>query len=391
MGRKGRILCFTSYYLPGFKSGGPLRSLLHLQEWLRDEHEFWLVTRNRDLGDDRPYERLVTSKWCPVGDAKVWYLSAPHWSPGPIRKAFRESQPDLLYFHSSFDFCLTIMPLILRRFGWLPRGIPVLIAPRGEFSAGARSIKQLKKNVFLFVAKALDLYGNVTWQATKDEEATQIRALWGSQVRVAVAPNLPSRIFTEAPSGRQPKQAGALRLVFLSRISRMKNLHGALELLRGVSASVTFDIYGTREDPGYWDECSQLIGKLPGNISATYRGVAPPEAVLTTLAGYDALLLPTLGENFGHVILEALLAGCPVVLSDQTPWRNLATSQAGFDIALDQPCQFQQVIEGFAAMEHPEFEGWTAGARAYGLRYSSNPELVQLTRGMLKTAMTPWR
>lgn len=386
-GRKRRILCFTSYFLPGFKSGGPLRSLLHLQEWLRDEYEFWLVTRNRDLGDEVPYAAVATRQWLPVGNARVWYLSAPHWLPGPIRRALREAQPDLLYFHSSFDFCLTIVPLLMRRFGLLPRRIPVLIAPRGEFSEGARSIKQLKKNVFLFFARALDLYGNVTWHATKDEEAAQIRALWGDRVRVAIAPNLPSRIFSEVQTNRQPKQPGALRLVFLSRISRMKNLDGALQMLSGVTVPVTFDIYGTREDPAYWAECSQLIDKLPANVVGTYRGVVPPEAVLPTLAGYDAFLLPTLGENFGHVILEALLAGCPVVLSDRTPWRNLAASRAGFDLGLDQPARFQQAIERLAVMGAEEFTAWSGSARAFGLQYSNNPELVAQTRSMLAAAL----
>lgn len=385
--RKGRVLCFTSYYLPGFKSGGPLRSLIHIQQWLRDEYEFMVVTRDRDFGDAGPYEGMRPSEWHAVEGSQVLYLAAPHWSPKGLRRAVQESRPGLLYFQGCFDPALTIVPLMLRRLGWLPRSIPVLLAPRGQFSRGARSIKRIKKNVFLLFAKAIGLYENVTWHATKNEEADEIRALWGKNVRVLVAPNLPSKLDAGADLKRPPKQPNALRLVFLSRICRMKNLQGALEILQGVQATVEFDIYGTQEDAGYWDECRRLIGRLPGNVQARYKGSVSPGDVVPVLAGYDALLLPTLGENFGHVILEALSAGCPVLLSDQTPWRQLSAAQVGFDIPLDQPHRFRQVIEQWAAMDGPEFQRWSTRAREYALRYSNDAELVQQTRGMLATAM----
>ena len=391
-GRKGRILCFTSYYLPGFKSGGPLRSLLHLQEWLGGEYEFAVLTRNRDLGDAETYAGLSAGTWYPVGGVRVCYLSAPQWRPDPIRTAVREFDPDLLYFNSSVDFSLTAVPLLLRHFGWLPgrilARIPVLVAPRGEFSPGARSIKPLRKKAYFLLGRLLGLYRDITWQATKDEEAAQIRGLWGSDARVVVAPNLPSRVSVDELPVRKAKQPGALRLVFLSRISRMKNLHGALGMLGGITVPVTLDVYGTREDPQYWDECRQLMERLPRNVEATYRGAVAPEAVISTLSKYDAFFLPTLGENFGHVIHEALLAGCPVLLSDQTPWQQLSQRRVGFDISLDRPELFQQAIGQLAAMDGREHQRWSAAARDFGVQYSADTGLVQSTRSMLGGAMS---
>lgn len=384
--RKKRILCFTSYYLPGFKSGGPLRSLLHMQEWLGDDHEFAIVSRNRDLGETTPYRDVPTCTWTRVHDTRVWYLPAPQWRPGPILAAVRGYDPDALYFHSSLDFSLTVVPLILRLLGRIPRRIPVLVAPRGEYSPGARSIKQGRKRVFFRAARLLGLYHGVTWQATKDEEVAQIRSLWGQDVRVFVAPNLPAKRPAESLPVRQPRQGGPLRLAFVSRISRMKNLDGALGILRGVGAPVTLDIFGTQEDPEYWAGCQALMGRLPANIVARYRGALAPEAVIPTLATYDALLLPTLGENFGHVIHEALLAGCPVILSDQTPWSGLAEARAGFTLPLDRPEEFRSAIERFAAMDPREHQEWCDNARAYGARYASDTGLAQRTRDMLAAA-----
>ena len=54
---------------------------------------------------------------------------------------------------------------------------------------------------------------------------------------------------------------------------------------------------------------------------------------------------PTLGENYGHVIYEALDSGCPVLISDQTPWRGLSEVGAGWDLPLDKPDLFRQACK----------------------------------------------
>ncbi|MCL4721106.1 MAG: glycosyltransferase [Gammaproteobacteria bacterium] len=383
-----RILCFASYYLPGFKWGGPLRSLMHMQEWLGDEYEFAVVTRNRDLGETACYEGLADGTWHAVGGVGVWYLAPPYWRPAAIRAAVESFRPDALYFHSSVDPALTIVPLVLRRLGLLGTSLPVLVAPRGEFSPGARAIKPRRKAAYFAFARLAGLYRGVIWHATKDEEAAQVRSLWGNDANVVVAPNLPSRVSAVGPVRRPTKESGSLRLVFLSRIARMKNLHGALEILQNVRVPVTMDIYGTHEDPAYWAGCQKLMARLPGNVTVTYRGTVAPHDVIPTLSAYDALFLPTLGENFGHVIHEALLAGCPVIISDQTPWRGLAAEHAGFDIPLDRPDLSSQAIERLAAMDSREHESWSDRARAHGERYSRDTALAQRTRAMLATATT---
>ncbi len=67
------------------------------------------------------------------------------------------------------------------------------------------------------------------------------------------------------------------------------------------------------------------------------HGPLPPDRVAEALRANHLLFLPTRSENFGHVILEALAAGCPVLLSDRTPWRNLARAGVGWDLPLDRP------------------------------------------------------
>ena len=386
--QKKTILCFMSYYLPGFKNGGPVRSLLNMCQLLGGEYCFRVVTRDRDRGDTQPYAGRAPELWHQVDGAQVWYLPVPYWSPWRLRRVVMDTSPDLLYFHSFLDPALTIMPLALRRLGLFPRTIPVLVAPRGEFSPGALSLKRTKKLAYLHAAKWLGLYRNVMWHATSPEEERLIRIWWGRHAWVATAANLLASADEAGAGCRAPKQAGMLRLVFLSRISPKKNLSAVLKFLAEVKVPVTFDIYGPTEDKGYWDKCQSLIAKLPRNIEVGYKGCVCPDNVVPTLSRYDVFVFPTLGENFGHVIFEALMAGCPVLLSDQTPWRNLRENKAGFDLPLDRHDLFRESIELFATMDENEFKTWSDSSRLYAHSRINIDALLTETRTMFAQATT---
>jgi len=381
-----RVLCFASYFLPGFKSGGPVRSLSNLIASLGGEFDFRVVTRDRDLGDSEPYPGIVPGAWSREGGVSVQYLARPYSSPAPIRELLRGFDPHLLYFNSFMDPHLSILPMLYRRLNLVQVRIPVLMAPRGEFSPGALSMKRTKKAVYLRVAKALGIYRDITWHATSESESHNIRAWVGPAARIVLAPNLPPPYVLDNSAGLK-KQRGSLRVIFLSRIDRMKNLDGALRMLAGVKARVDLDIYGTREDPGYWEQCVQLMRGLPHNVRARYCGTVLPDKVIDTFTRYDVFLFPTLGENFGHVILESLLGGCPVMVSDRSPWRNLEQCRAGIDLPLDHPEGFSSAIEKFADMDAVEFGRWSQGARDAGLAYCRDRDLARPAREMFELAI----
>ena len=49
---------------------------------------------------------------------------------------------------------------------------------------------------------------------------------------------------------------------------------------------------------------------------------------------YHAMLMPSLTENFSYTALESWQAGIPVLISDQTPWRDLEAAGVGWDLPL---------------------------------------------------------
>ena len=99
---------------------------------------------------------------------------------------------------------------------------------------------------------------------------------------------------------------------------------------------------------------------------AQYRGALAHEQVGAALREQDLFFLPTLGENYGHVVQEALLAGCPVLLSDTTPWRGLADRGVGWDLPLDDVAGFRAVLDACVRMGAEEHAAMSARARRMG-------------------------
>jgi len=124
----------------------------------------------------------------------------------------------------------------------------------------------------------------------------------------------------------------------------MKNLRMAIDLIGSLAGEVSFDIYGPVDDENYGRECRDATSHVRPNVKVTWRGNVRPAEVTNTFARYEFFVLPTLGENFGHVILESLSAGCPVLLSDRTPWRRLEAD--GFDTNAGCPASLLAAADG---------------------------------------------
>jgi glycosyltransferase involved in cell wall biosynthesis len=370
--RRPKILVLLDYYIPGFKSGGPLRTIANMVERMGDRFDFRVLTRDRDATDTVPYPGVPADGWTPVGQAQVCYASPGELGAMAIRRRVAEVSPDLIYLNSFFS-SLTVRTLALRRAGLLP-SIPVVLAPRGELSPGALRLKALKKRPFLVAARSLGLYSGVTWQASAELEATEIRRAVGA-VAVRIAPDIPAPLGSEGPPAPL-KRPGAMRIVFLSRIAEKKNLHMLLALLPQLRGEVDLAIYGPVREEGYWARCQELIAALPPGISAQHHGPVEHAEVGAALASGHVFVLPTLGENFGHAILEALAAGRPALISDRTPWRDLEARGSGWDLPLDDKL-WLATLQRLVDMGQDEYNRWSRGARRHAARFVAAPALVE--------------
>jgi glycosyltransferase involved in cell wall biosynthesis len=365
---------------PDDEAAGPIHSIKTLSERLADEFEMKIIARERPYGvaDGTPKPK----GWVRSGRAQIYWCRMSRLGPAGFRTLLRTTPHDVLLLNGFFDHEFTIPALVLRRLGLIP-GRPTLLSPRGEFGEGALGLKPARKRAYVALARRLGLLSDVILHATGPSELEDIRRTFPWSRGTLLAPNV--RQLPDPPVQSETSHADGTRLVFLGRIARVKNLHFGLQVLGSVRVRLAFDIYGPISEPEYWRECERIIAALPGNIAVSYRGEIPNRAVPATFAGYDLFFLPTLGENFGHAIFEALANGVPALISDTTPWRELKARGAGWSLPLDQPLQFAAAIEKFAAMSPDQRRRLRNGARRAAEQMVASSDAIVRNREMFRT------
>jgi glycosyltransferase involved in cell wall biosynthesis len=382
-GRKIRVLCVANYFLPGYAGGGPIRSIANLAFSLPDYVQFDIFTRDHDLGTTKSYDSVKTDEWSTLKHRQVFYASRRMFSLAGLKAALRGKQYDLLYLNGLFGVQSSILPYLWNCFGNGPR-LPVLIAPRGGLTLGALGTNPWRKRIFLLLARWSRIYRNVHWHASSELEAEDIlRQFPEAQQRIHVAPDLVSSIAREASENTTPKVPGRLRLIFLSRISPMKNLLGLISFLSSAKGSIQFDIFGPMEDEQYWTECQAALKSLPQNIAVRYMGPVSPAEVGEIFSRYDLFALPTFGENFGHVVFEALQSGTPVLISDRTLWRDDPRG-AITTVSLESPSDWTRKLDDHAALDAQKQETARQAAREYADRYLAEDGSLEKNEKMFK-------
>ena len=377
------VLVPCDFFLPGYRAGGVLRTVANMLALLGSEFRFRVVTRARDHATTEPYANIETYTWLARNDSEVLYLSEAQLRPWVIRRLLNDNPHDTLYLNSVVSPHFGITPALLRWLRLIPRR-HFVVAPNGELAESALRIKRTKKAVFLAVAKLLGLYADASWRASDPREADDIRRVFGTSARVTIAENLPTPVSPDAPTEREPKQAKHLNLVHLSRLGRIKNLAHALRALREVRGEVRFDLYGPKEDPDYWAECETILATLPDSILVEWKGALPTDEVSDVLGRYDLFVLPSTNESFGYVILEALGAGCPVLISDRTPWHGLEARGVGWDVSLDDDDGFTRVLQKCVDMDEETHVRLREASRAYGLELSRPAAILDHYRDLIR-------
>lgn len=380
-----RILTFVPYYLPGYRAGGPLRSISNLVDHLSSEFAFSIVTLDRDAESDTPYPGVAVNAWNAVGNARVYYAAPNNLGLSRLGRLMRATPHDIVYLNSFFHPRFTVIPLLLQKLGRVPSS-PTIVAPKGQFSEGALALKRTKKSAFLKAAALTRLYSDVLWQASSVYEADDVKRVMGvSDTPIIVAPDLLPRMPPAVPSDQTQRGAprtreNPLRMIFLSRITPKKNLDFALRALSRVRVPVELSIVGPIRDEAYWKECRGLMDDLPDHIRARHLGSVEHGEVHALMVDHDLLFLPTHGENYGHVVPEALVAGTPVLISDTTPWRNLESRGVGWDLPLDDEEAFVAAIEAAARLSAEDFARFRRRAYDYGVATRTDPDAVRRNR-----------
>lgn len=328
-----KVLHVVPTYLPARRYGGPIYAVHGLcRALVARGHEVHVFTTNVDgAGDsDVPLGQPVD-----VDGVQVWYfpsrfLRRLYYAPALARALRRHARDyELIHLHSIYLWPTWIAARIAARFG-----IPYVVAPRGMLvrelvrrkSRWIKSawIRLVERRTF---ARARAIHVTSTREA---EEAGHFGLVFR---RVLVIPNgVDAAAEDSSRSAPSPAVAAALRrrplILYLGRINWKKGLERLIAALPQVP-DAHLAVAGNDEE-GLLPRLVALAAERGVTERVTFLGPVIGADKAALLQGAEVLVLPSLSENFGNVVLEAMAAGCPVAVTPEVGLaRVVAESGAG--------------------------------------------------------------
>lgn len=319
-----RILHVVPTYLPATRYGGPIVSvhgLARAQAELGDQVS--VATTSVDGAQDSAVAHGVPVH---LDGVSVYYfrsrwLRRIYFAPAMRRFLRAELKGfDVVHLHSVF-----LWPTNMAARECVRSGVPYVLAPRGMLVESLIAQKSAwVKRLWLRLIEGFTLRHASMFHATSAREVSDAQAL-GVCVRNpqvianGVEPNpLLARVEPEPPYA-----------LFLGRINWKKRIELLIDALAEVPG-LDLKIAGNDEE--------NLLPTLQARIAAAglesrvrFVGTVDGAAKQALLAQARVLVLPSLSENFGNVVLEAFNQGCPVIVAGGVGLAPIvADAQAGW-------------------------------------------------------------
>ena len=371
-----KVLIFSDWYYPGYKAGGPIKSLINLSLALQQQFDVYVFTADTDINEYVPYTSVEADTWVKPftnSNVQVYYCSKSNLCSKSINTIISDVAPASVYLNHMWSFWFVLQPLFIC---WIKfKQIKIVLCPRGAlFESAIHYLNTyLKKRILLTIIQILGIHKHLIFHATSVQEKLTIQNYFG-MVNIKMANNLPD--LHQPKFIPIPKIKGELKLTFIARIVEIKNLKLLLDNLLFVKSAIDVTIAGPIGDNKYWSSCLSVIEQMPGNITITYIGEITPNEILPLIQKNHLYCLPTQGENFGHSIFESFMTGRPVLISDQTPWLDLQNKNAGWDINLNVNKPLVPFIEQAANWDQEQFNLLCQGAWSIAYEYMNNPNLI---------------
>ena len=333
-----RILHVVPSYLPAVRYGGPVLSVHGLCKALAARgHEVHVFTTNVDGPGNSSVPLEVPVE---MDGVKVWYFAVPalrrlYWSPG-MHRALRAQVAgfDVVHTHSVFLWPTWAAARVSHVLD-----VPYVLAPRGML---VRALIQKKSRWLKLAWIRLIERGNIRnaslihfTSRLEAEEAAALGLPIHDSCVVANGVDIPESEWELAIKSIQGSSIShGPYLFFLGRINWKKGLDrliAAMPQIRGCSL-----VIAGNDEEDYQQELEALAEKAGVGHRLFFVGPAYGVEKLNLLRHARMLVLPSYSENFGNVVLEAMAAGCPVVVTPEVGAADLVReSRAGAVLAGD--------------------------------------------------------
>ncbi|HKO56480.1 MAG TPA: glycosyltransferase [Thermoanaerobaculia bacterium] len=296
-----RLLHVVPTYLPATRYGGPIVAVHGLCKALAARgHEVHVFTTNVDGRgvSDVPLRRPIE-----MDGVQVHYFSSPfprlYWSPS-MGRALRDVRSfDVVHLHSVF-----LWPTFAAARAAHQAQVPYVITPRGMLVPELIRRKSRRvKSAWLRLVERRSFADAAAIHFTSHRELQDAQGVGLPMPHPSVVPNG----IDLAARPDVPREAGTI--AFLGRINWKKGLDRLIDTLPDGARLL---IAGNDEE-----NLTPRLRKLAEGKDVEFLGPVHGEAKWELLARATIFALPSLSENFGNAVVEAMMMETPVVLSPE--------------------------------------------------------------------------
>lgn len=347
-----KTLVSIPWFTPAFLAGGPIQSVYTMVNNC-DELDFKIITSNSDI-NNVPLKSITENEWVDFNKHTQVYYGDKQFTLLKQVQLLKSINANTLFIIGIYSFRFSILPILFSR------SANIILSARGMLHPPALRQKAFKKKLYIAILKPILKWKNVSFHATDETEKSHIQSVFGNQVKVWVAQNIPNI----RKSNVSYKSEGSINLLTVALIGPMKNHLQVLKALKECKHNVHYDICGPIYFPDYWNACLEIIKQMPSNVKVVHHGPIAPSELDSFYANAHVFICPSQSENFGHALFEGLCAGKPIITSNNTPWNDLEKNNAGLNVD-PIPAQIKAAIDFFAQMVESEYSKWSNAATDY--------------------------
>jgi len=302
------------------ETGGPVSALYGLVEaQAHDGHLVNVITTDYGVSEPLFCCDNVTITLC--------RCTLDEWRYSPAMKTILTGlieAADMIHIHTVWEYPTLIASRLAIKYHK-----PCILRPCGMLDGWSMDQSSFKKKIYLQLFSRFLFHPKLLLHFTAEGEKE--KSYFPNYLKSFVMPNgLPLKAFGDRSTAAEfyknfPSLKGKRIVLFLGRVDPKKQPDVAICAFSTIAPSdqdLHLVIAGPCNNESYRDSLSKLADKLGVLRRITFTGMLQGAVLYAAYRAAEVYVLPSLQENFGNTVAEAMAGSCPVVISDQVDIKN---------------------------------------------------------------------
>lgn len=355
MKHKVKVLYPISAYFPS-QVGGPANSVYWMCEGLKESKVIDTKVISTSVGIDEGDIEL--KKWYHQENNSVLFIDSKGMLPLKLimKSISYIKNSDIIHF-SSFFHAPSLILTIINAFFYRKK---IIVSVRGElYPFALENFRPRLKKIFISIWKLFQK--NIVIHCTVEKEKEYTKKIFKGNTKIVLLPN-----FILKPDTTSIRKVYSKKyILYLGRLHKIKGLENLFKSLKTSKIFMESDTVIRLAGKGeieYVTKLKQLVEELGITSKVEFLNQVEGNDKEQLIANAYFLCLPSYTENFGNVVVEALIHGTPVIASKGTPWEMLNTNKAGFWVD-NSVADLSQVLSHIYNLDRDAYEKMSTNAK----------------------------